>query len=580
MSAVSNHNQSKPGYTLAYSIALIFPAITIAGFAGVSLPAFGWFPALGFESFSLTPWQTLMTTPGLWEMVLTTLFVGLTATALSLLLTCIFAISCWQTRIWSITSKALAPLLAIPHSALAIGVLFLLAPSGLFSRLLAGPLDWARPPDVLSVNDPLGLSLIVTLVLKEAPFLCLMLMSAVSQTPVRRLVLAGRSLGYTTAQSWLKLAWPQIYPKIRLPVFIVLAFSLSVVDVSLIIGPNLPPLLPVQVLFWQQDPEASLYLLAAAGSLLLLGIVLTGAGMWLGAEAALKRYLRTWMTAGYRGHRNPVLVHAGRSTWIVMLFMALATLVVVSLWTVAWRWRFPNILPSVWSLKSWLDDFPRLIDPLMTTLVIAFASAVIGIVLSVMCLEFRPTHKPWKMRLMTAFFYLPLLLPQMTFLLGIQAFLVSFHWDGTLTAVIACHLLFVFPYCYLSLAGSWEQYDQRYSHVGKLLCGCPWKTFWQVKIPILLTPLMTTLALGIAVSTALYLPTLMAGAGRFETLTTEAVALATGGNRRLLALYALMQMLIPMLFFALALLTPKWSQLKHRKDSSVPASGRTPLYEP
>ena len=579
MSPVLNRPQGQPAYTLAYSIALLFPAITVAGFVGVSLPAFGWFPALGFETFSLAHWQNLLITPGLGEMVLTTLFVGLTATALSLLLTCIFAICCWQTRIWNLTSRALSPLLAIPHSALAIGVLFLLAPSGLFSRLLAGPMGWTRPPDVFSVNDPYGLSLIFTLVLKEAPFLCLMLMSAISQTPVRRLLLAGRSLGYNTSQSWLKLAWPQIYPKIRLPVLIVLAFSLSVVDVSLIIGPNLPPLLPVQVLFWQQDPDTSLYLLAAAGSLLLLGIVLTGAGIWLAAEASVKKGLKGWMTAGYRGNPNPTFIHAGRGTWITMLFTALATLIVVSLWTVAWRWRFPNILPSIWSLKSWSNDFPRLMDPLMTTLMIALASSATGIALSVICLEFRPTHKPWKMRLMTAFFYLPLLLPQMTFLLGIQAFLVSFHWDGTLTAVIACHLLFVFPYCYLSLAGSWEQYDQRYTHVGKLLCGCPWKTFWQVKIPMLLTPLMTALALGVAVSTALYLPTLMAGAGRFETLTTEAVALASGGNRRLLALYALMQMLIPMLFFALALLTPKWSQLKNRKNSSTSVSGRTPFYE-
>ncbi|WP_281647045.1 ABC transporter permease [Parendozoicomonas sp. Alg238-R29] len=559
---------------LAYLIPLLFPAIIVAGLAGVILPAFGWFPALGFHSFTLTPWQILFNTPALMEMVLVTMFVGLSTTAIALLLTLIFAVTCWQTRLWRITARSLSPLLAIPHSALAIGALFLLAPSGFFSRIAATPMGWTRPPDILSVNDPLGLSLIFTLVLKEAPFLCLMLITAVSQTPVKRLLTAGRALGYSPLQCWLKLAWPQVYPKMRLSVLIVMAFSLSVVDVSMIIGPNLPPLLPVQILFWQQNPDITQHLPAAAGALLLLLLVIATMGLWLLGEKTLQFNLRNWLTAGHRGGQKPLLMKCGKMTWSGTLLMALTALIVVAIWTFAWRWRFPDILPSVWSLKSWIRYFPRLLDPLVTTLIIAVSSSVIGIALSILCLEFRSPEKPWQNRAVTAFFYLPLLLPQMTFLLGIQTLLVSLHLDGYLVTVIGCHLLFVFPYCYLSLSGSWQQYDQRYTQAGRLLCGSPWKTFWQVKIPMLLTPLLTTLALGIAVSTALYLPTLMTGAGRYETLTTEAVALASGGNRRLLALYALMQMLVPMLFFAAALLTPRWLHIR-RKGFSLSAGQRT-----
>ena len=81
---------------------------------------------------------------------------------------------------------------------------------------------------------------------------------------------------------------------------------------------------------------------------------------------------------------------------------------------------------------------------------------------------------------------------------------------------------------------------------------------------MLTVPLLTTLALAVAVSTALYLPTLMAGAGRFETLTTEVVALASGGNRRLLSLYGILQMLLPLMFFTLALVLPGWLFRKRR----------------
>ena len=46
------------------------------------------------------------------------------------------------------------------------------------------------------------------------------------------------------------------------------------------------------------------------------------------------------------------------------------------------------------------------------------------------------------------------------------------------------------------------------------------------------------------------------GRGRFASVTTEAVALAAGGNRRLVAIYALLQMALPFLAFALAALAP------------------------
>ena len=65
----------------------------------------------------------------------------------------------------------MVPLLAVPHLALAVGLAFLIAPSGWLVRLIAPwPAGWHTPPDVLLVQDPLGLALTFGLVLKETPF--------------------------------------------------------------------------------------------------------------------------------------------------------------------------------------------------------------------------------------------------------------------------------------------------------------------------------------------------------------------------------------------------------------------------
>ena len=52
--------------------------------------------------------------------------------------------------------------------------------------------------------------------------------------------------------------------------------------------------------------------------------------------------------------------------------------------------------------------------------------------------------------------------------------------------------------------------------------------------------------------------TLWLGAGRFPTLTTEAVALSSGRSNGILAAQALWQLLLPLIIFALTALVAKW----------------------
>jgi putative thiamine transport system permease protein len=75
---------------------------------------------------------------------------------------------------------------------------------------------------------------------------------------------------------------------------------------------------------------------------------------------------------------------------------------------------------------------------------------------------------------------------------------------------------------------------------------------WQVKWPLLKATLLSGFAVGFAVSVAQYLPTLYVGAGRFSTVTTEAVSLAAGGQRSLASAFAWLQCLLPALAFAAA----------------------------
>jgi putative thiamine transport system permease protein len=71
---------------------------------------------------------------------------------------------------------------------------------------------------------------------------------------------------------------------------------------------------------------------------------------------------------------------------------------------------------------------------------------------------------------------------------------------------------------------------------------------------MLLVPLAAAFAVGFAVSVTQYLSTQFVGAGRHATITTEALTLAAGGQRTLLAAFALLQALLPAAVFLSAAL--------------------------
>ena len=518
------------------------------------LPAFGYMPVLGFDDFNLFPWQALLATPQLKTMLLLTVGTSITATLASLFIAFGLISAIWGTSFWHKTQRWLSPMMAAPHVALAFGLSFVLMPSGFLARILAGPMGWEFPPAWHSVQDPYGISYVLLLILKETPFLLFMLMSAVGQLPVDSTLKLGYSLGYQRWKIWQKLLWPRLYPMVRLPVYTVLAFSVSVVDIPLILGPTNPPLFSVQILQWLQDADLTLQLQAAAGSVLLMLLVVFVTGLFYLCEQILKLASRSWLTNGCRGYLGVVSELASITVWRsgVILF-SLSSLVLV-IWSFVWRWRFPSLWPE-WSLRGWERASAHLTIPIWNTLIIAAFASISGVMLAVLLLELTKGHSKYTKAVM----YLPLLLPQMTFLFGIQVLLLRVGIEGHWLTVAAIHLIFVLPYCYLSLAGPWQGYDQRQTVQAQLLCGSRWKAFLKVKIKILWRPLMSSFALGFAVSVAQYLPTLFASAGRIDTITTEAVGLVSGGNRRLVGVYALVQMLLPMLCFGLAILAGNWS---------------------
>jgi putative thiamine transport system permease protein len=557
------------GYLPALTL-LVFLAPVLAGLLGTLLPAFGYLPVLGGERLSLEPWRQLAAAPGLAGALRATLVSGVLSTVLALGLTVLVFAAGHGTRGLGGIKRAMTPLLAVPHLATAVGLAFLIAPSGWLARLAAPWAGWPTPPDVALVQDPLGLALTLGLTLKETPFLVLMTFGALGQVRADDHLRLARTLGYGPVQAWLKVVLPLVYPQIRLPVYAVLAYSLSVVDMAIVLGPTTPPTLAPLVLRWFDDPDLGMRFQAAAGACLQLVLVLLAIGLWRGAESALGRLARPWLCGGGRGGPG-MLPRAAAWTGLALLFgLSLGSLLSLAAWSVAGRWRFPDPWPEQLEPGRWLEHAGRLLGPAWTTLAVGASAAALALVLVVGCLENESRRRrPPGLGALTLV-YLPLLVPQIGFLFGVQVLLVRTRLDGSWLGLAWSHLLFVLPYVFLALADPYRSLDPRYARSALALGKPPWLVWTRIKLVMLLRPLLVALAVGFAVSVAQYLPTLFAGGGRFATLTTETLALSAGGDRRVVGQLGLLLALLPLLGFGLALAVPAW-RFRHRRAMRVGA---------
>ena len=538
---------------------LLFLGPIAAGLAGTLLPAFGYLPVLGLTLSPLDPWRMLLAAPGLGTALTLTLTSGLLSAAISYALA-VGLCAAFHDRPWFTRLRLmLAPLLAVPHAALAIGFAFLIAPSGWIARMLSPWLTgWDRPPALATVADPHALALTAALVLKETPFLLLMMLAALNQVPSHRLMAVSRSLGYGPAVGWLKAVLPLVQKQIRLPLYAVLAYALSNVAMAIVLAPGTPPPLAVQLLRWFNDPDLAMRFPAAAGAVLLCLLVAFVIMLTRGIETLAGWLGRRWIAAGSRGQGEVgIRLSAGLGGGLALCLSVLA-LIGLGLWSLAGRWRYPDALPQTLTLSTWMRQSEALALPFWTTLWAGLAAVLIALALVLACLE----HEQRRGRALSQrglwLLYLPLLVPQVGFLFGVQVLLVVARLDGSAVALVWSHLLFVLPYVYLALAAPYRALDARYERTARCLGAGPARVFWRVKLPILLRPILIAASIGFAVSVSQYLPTLFAGAGRYTTLTTEAVSLSAGADRRVVAVFAFAQGALPFLGFALALLLPAW----------------------
>jgi putative thiamine transport system permease protein len=534
----------------SFVLALVFVIVGIPVLAGLGITL--------AEAGDLAAWKALLQFPGVGRSTALSVWTGCASTFVALgfahLTVALAASAAWAERLRALT----LPLIALPHLALAIGLVLVLAPSGLILRLLS---PWAtgfhQPPDWQTTQDPLGLSLIIGLIVKETPFLILMLLGARAQMPVDRLMLQSRALGYAPLKAWWVSVAPLLQRRIRLPLAATFVFAVTNVEMAIPLGPAMPP--PLAVVLWQWFTASRLELRAQAfaGSVLLLVVALGALAAGCGVLRLGHALLRAYSGSGRRGSRHEAPLRGLAVLPGLSFILAIGALAALALRSVNPLWRFPAVFGEHLEADVVAQVAPSLTVVLGSTVALACSTAVASIAFVTLVSEGLADEVRWR-RCVGALLFAPLLLPQLAFLFGLQSLLVRLRLDGTWLAVAWEHTLFALPYVWGLLAAARAQLDPRLLRTSRSLGVGRLRSWWAVTLPLQLRSIMLAAAVAFSVSAALYLPTLFAGAGRVMTIATEAASAASSGNLRLAAVYGGAQAMAPLTALLCAALVGGW----------------------
>lgn len=438
--------------------------------------------------------------------------------------------------------KYLAPLLSMPHLAIAIGLVFLFSDGSIFF------VDSGLPRKGLA-------TLTLTIVIKEVPFFLLIFSALGRQLPIKNWLLQGKALGYQAYRCWWFLVFPPLLKQSRLALLAATAYTLSVVDVSLLVGPNIPELFAVSVYRWQTSFADGDQVLGFWSNVLLLLLLVVSVSLLYAHEKLAFAGCKSLATQGRRflvGRISPIF-----KAWIPLLGVLTALMILVFvLWSLGYDWHSSRPSFSQLSTVLWRDEWLFFALPLQNSLLIAGLAGLLGVALALLALELqRQRGQYWP----DYYWLLAIILPQLSMVLGWQILHIWLQGGYHSGWIVLSHLPFTFAYGYLVLKGPFQNVDERYELLAASFGYSPWQSWWMVRFRLLLPAIFTGLAIAFSVSIAQYIPTIMIGAGRVTTITTEAVVIGTGSQQNLIALYVLLQSILPfMAFFIAALLARRF----------------------
>lgn len=245
-----------------------------------------------------------------------------------------------------------------------------------------------------------------------------------------------------------------------------------------------------------------------------------------------------------------------RKIAIILISIAVVLpLVPILIWSFAFRWYFPDLLPSEWGVKAWqylLSPQAQTGQAFWNSSLVALAVSLISVIISLPAGRALGMHNFRGKSVVELLILAPAIVPTLAVAMGIHVWFIRYRLTDSYLGVILVHLIPVIPYTVLILAGAFAHYNPNYEAQARSLGATNSQSFLYVTLPILWPSIVVSGFYAFIISWSQYLLTLLIGGGEVITLPMLLFSFARSGNYAITAALSILFILPAMLFLFVA----------------------------
>lgn len=239
----------------------------------------------------------------------------------------------------------------------------------------------------------------------------------------------------------------------------------------------------------------------------------------------------------------------------LLIVWLILPLVPLAVWSVSKSWFFPDLLPSALSGRGWahvVSARTGVLAALWESTLIATLTALAALALGLPAARALGMHRFRGKGMVEMLVLAPILVPGLAYALGMHGIFIQLGLTNSRAGVVIAHLIPTLPYVILVLASIFANLSPEVEAQARSLGARPAQVFAHVTLPMLRPGLIVAGSFAFLVSWSQYIPTLLIGGGRVETLPLVLLAFATSGRNDLTGAIGMIYILPGVLILALA----------------------------
>jgi putative spermidine/putrescine transport system permease protein len=205
----------------------------------------------------------------------------------------------------------------------------------------------------------------------------------------------------------------------------------------------------------------------------------------------------------------------------------------IVLWAFAGEWRFPDLLPTAWSMRGWeyvTGGGSRTPEAVFNSLVIGVAVTGTSVAVG---LPAGMALGGYEFRLKGVIIFLillPILVPPMASTMGIHLTFIRLGLADTVFGVFLVHLIPTVPYTAIILASVFADMTGEMEEAARTLGANAWQAFRHVTLPQAIPGIAVAALFAFLVSWSQYILTVLIGGGSVITLPMLLFSAASGSD--------------------------------------------------